>query len=650
MSTTIPARFMLRTDTAAALAAQNPLLLDGEQVTERDTQQQKVGNGSTLYNDLSYLSTASAAPDASVSVNGKVRLTGGLGGTAAAPTALGYSSAAALASAFTLKADLAIVVAKADTTTMNSALALKADSTALVSGLAAKADASATTTALGLKADTSTMTTALSAKVQIGGDLGGTIAAPTVPGLANKLQLGAHIGGVVAGPLVLAFGASAIPNTSAIDLAPLVQAAHDALPGNGGPIVIPPAPTGTSYVWNSAVVITKPVNIRSFAHRGGSHANAGGVPSSCTITVASGVTALQFGTIAGALFCGSTMRDLAFKSADGMGRAVYVYNMSHCVFNDISITGFTTGTGFEFYGDTGQYSRLTNCFIHGTRTSVRIEQYNSVVMVGCYIDPANNNQPHIASSVGLLVVNGNSDATKVIGCQFQGCETCIDTEGEYFSVSDSRFEIFGTGIKFKGKGQILGCGNSFNNSANTGGPGLPIEITSAAENCVISKFSCGAVGDNRVTDAGANTRRDDCWQFQKIVPAVASFPYYQDLFCVTPNGGQFAFESIPRKWQLTFINAETVQASGTNYYKFSVMIDGAHDSGPIAVLDTIAGLTAPGSRVTWTFPATSVVVKASDALTLKVEQFGTPVDGGGTPRTVSPLMQIAGLLQPAYGG
>jgi len=46
--------------TAAALAAANPILLEGEQGTESDTFRRKIGNGTTAWNDLPYITTPKA--------------------------------------------------------------------------------------------------------------------------------------------------------------------------------------------------------------------------------------------------------------------------------------------------------------------------------------------------------------------------------------------------------------------------------------------------------------------------------------------------------------------------------------------------------------------------------------------------------------
>lgn len=62
MSTqTIKYRIRTLYTTAAALAAANPVLLEGELATESDTLKQKVGDGVTSYNALGYLPNGSVA-------------------------------------------------------------------------------------------------------------------------------------------------------------------------------------------------------------------------------------------------------------------------------------------------------------------------------------------------------------------------------------------------------------------------------------------------------------------------------------------------------------------------------------------------------------------------------------------------------------
>jgi hypothetical protein len=98
-------------------------------------------------------STTATITDADATTKGKIQLAGDLGGTAAAPTVPGLAL-------------------KANTADVTTALALKADTSYVVAKVAAAtiADADAST----------------KGKIQLAGDLSGTAAAPTVPGLALK--------------------------------------------------------------------------------------------------------------------------------------------------------------------------------------------------------------------------------------------------------------------------------------------------------------------------------------------------------------------------------------------------------------------------------------------------------------------------------
>jgi hypothetical protein len=60
MSQTIPARFVIRRDTAANWTAANPVLLQGEWGFETDTGKLKIGDGATAWSALSYYSFAGA--------------------------------------------------------------------------------------------------------------------------------------------------------------------------------------------------------------------------------------------------------------------------------------------------------------------------------------------------------------------------------------------------------------------------------------------------------------------------------------------------------------------------------------------------------------------------------------------------------------
>ncbi len=109
---------------------------------------------------------AATIADADVNTKGKIQLTGDLGGTATAPTVPG--------------------------------LALKANAADVATGLALKANTADVTLALSVKADTAYVVNKVAAatiadadvntkgKIQLTGDLGGTAASPTVPGLALK--------------------------------------------------------------------------------------------------------------------------------------------------------------------------------------------------------------------------------------------------------------------------------------------------------------------------------------------------------------------------------------------------------------------------------------------------------------------------------
>ncbi len=151
--------------------------------------------------------------DASSSTKGKIQLAGDLAGTAAAPTVPGLAlkaNASEVTAALAVKADTAYVLTKVAAATIADAssstkgkIQLAGDlagtaAAPTVPGLALKANASDVTTALAVKADTAYVLTKVAAatipdassstkgKIQLAGDLAGTAAAPTVPGLALK--------------------------------------------------------------------------------------------------------------------------------------------------------------------------------------------------------------------------------------------------------------------------------------------------------------------------------------------------------------------------------------------------------------------------------------------------------------------------------
>lgn len=102
-------RIKLRRDTAANWTTNNPVLAEGEVGFEKDTYKFKIGDGTSLWSVLGYF--GGEISDATGGAKGIIQLAGALGGTAAAPTALGYADAAALAVAMGLKANASDVTA-----------------------------------------------------------------------------------------------------------------------------------------------------------------------------------------------------------------------------------------------------------------------------------------------------------------------------------------------------------------------------------------------------------------------------------------------------------------------------------------------------------------------------------------------------------
>ena len=68
----INARFQFRYDTSANWTANNPLLLAGELGLESDTHNFKMGDGSTLWNSLSYVASGPQGPQGPIGTFGNV--------------------------------------------------------------------------------------------------------------------------------------------------------------------------------------------------------------------------------------------------------------------------------------------------------------------------------------------------------------------------------------------------------------------------------------------------------------------------------------------------------------------------------------------------------------------------------------------------
>ena len=69
MSQTIPARIVIRRDTAAAWTAANPVLLNGEWGYETDARKLKIGDGVAAWSALSYYATSASATAAANSAS-----------------------------------------------------------------------------------------------------------------------------------------------------------------------------------------------------------------------------------------------------------------------------------------------------------------------------------------------------------------------------------------------------------------------------------------------------------------------------------------------------------------------------------------------------------------------------------------------------
>jgi len=118
---------------------------------------------------------ASGAPDATSSVKGLVQLTGDLGGTAASPTVPGLASKADDSSVVHLTGTQTVAGVK----TFSSSPVVPTPSTSTQAANKSYVDATAA-------AGAPDATSSVKGIIQLTGDLGGTAASPTVPGLSGK--------------------------------------------------------------------------------------------------------------------------------------------------------------------------------------------------------------------------------------------------------------------------------------------------------------------------------------------------------------------------------------------------------------------------------------------------------------------------------
>lgn len=188
-----------------------------------------------------------AAPDATSGVNGLIRLAGDLSGTAIAPV---------------IKNDVILngapTLAGSPGPTDNT---LRIPSTSWVNA----AVAAAITAAGGGGAATPDATTTVKGKIQLAGDLGGTAASPTVPGLANLAPkanptftgTGSFVNITVQGTISIPDGSIALAKLVGLDAALLANRGGNAwmITGNvprvypGTSTALPSALSGTKVIW-----------------------------------------------------------------------------------------------------------------------------------------------------------------------------------------------------------------------------------------------------------------------------------------------------------------------------------------------------------------------------------------------------------------
>ena len=154
------------------------------------------------------LPPGAVAGDATTSAKGIIQLAGDLGGTSASPTVPGLSS----------KASDASVIHLAGTETITGAKTFSVSPT--VPGPSVGSDAANKTyvdsTVAGLSAPDAT--TSSKGIIQLAGDLAGTAAAPTVPGLANKVNT--NLLGVANGVATLNAGGQLTGSQAPLQLLP----------------------------------------------------------------------------------------------------------------------------------------------------------------------------------------------------------------------------------------------------------------------------------------------------------------------------------------------------------------------------------------------------------------------------------------------
>jgi len=181
------------------------------------------------------------------------------------------------------------------------------------------------------------------------------------------------------------------------------QAALDALPANGGKIILTP---GTTYSFSTGVSSTKPSIV--IEGQGGSGWNAGGA---VRVETSGAITAFTFGDVSGVEQRGVVLKGFSINDTTGTAvGAVHIKNQWNTQFGDgLSINDFEAGFAFHLDATSGSIANTTLDKVLGRQNKYGVKVTGSVGNVAA--TRINSNvyfalSSAIAGSVGVEIQDG----------------------------------------------------------------------------------------------------------------------------------------------------------------------------------------------------------------------------------------------------
>jgi hypothetical protein len=279
-----------------------------------------------------------------------------------------------------------------------------------------------------------------------------------------------------------------------------IQAAIDALPSEGGKVVIP------AGEWDIADgLVTSQANLILVGAGATGQSDTLGIGGTI-LNVASGEVGFTFGDGASSLFAGPLLRGLSFKAESGATGGVWLRRTNNWLMDNVICDGFSGASSYGFHsdgaGNVNQYGTFRDCSANNCKIGLELTESNGITIFGGIFDGNDNGGAVPAdSTVGIRVSTG--DTLKLFGTRIQyydtgasllggafhdlhgvrieGCTTCLSITADYCSV----------------------FGGTFNNTI-IGGGGTGIAVAAGADRTTLMPQYITAVA-TPINDGGTNT-------------------------------------------------------------------------------------------------------------------------------------------------